>query len=497
MHKLLAVKGNDPACFQNGDSEMFSKLAFLLMLLSTTLAVSAMAQSDSVIIRPEPSNEILVNPGMGITTFQRFNGEPLNQGLRWSEEGPTGKRSDSSTRTDFPVASIAYCRWFWSELQPTANRIRWEIIDTALAEAQRHQQTLAIRLMPYDDKHALPEWYRNSGARRANKPTDKDGTIWQPDFSDPLYLKHWTALVAMAGSRYDGHPFLDSVDISSVGYWGEGWSDYMPAFQFQQSLIEIYFDAFKRTPLLMNFDEPQALAYGTQRGAGCRLDCLGDMGQQWKDRPSFSHMLDFYPQQIARMGVQNVWQRSPVSLETCWVPGFWKEKGWDVDYILDQALRWHVSSVNVKSSPIPVEWKNKFDEFQKRIGYRLVLRRFEYPRSAKSGAMIPVHMWWLNAGVAPPYREYTLALQFQSDKSSETTTLSADVRKWLPGDAVVDQTVYVPVSLKSGDYQLRLALLDPRTRQPAIRLAIKGREADGWYNMGRINISTAGVDATH
>ena len=207
-------------------------------------------------------------------------------------------------------------------------------------------------------------------------------------------------------------------------------------------------------------------------------------------------MLDFYPQQIARMGVQNVWQRSPVSLETCWVPGFWKEKGWDVDYILDQALRWHVSSVNVKSSPIPVEWKNKFDEFQKRIGYRLVLRRFEYPRAAKSGEMIPVHMWWLNAGVAPPYREYTLALQFQSDKSSETTTLSADVRKWLPGDAVVDQTVYVPVSLKSGAYQLRLALLDPRTSQPAIRLAIKGRQADGWYNMGTINISTAAAHPT-
>lgn len=473
---------------------IFRRLSLLLML-AISLDLSAAAQNDTVIVRPEQSGEILINPGMGITTFQRFNGEPLNQGLHWSEEGPTGKRSDSSTRSDFPNTSIAYCRWFWSELQPTANRIRWEIVDTALAEAQRHQQTLAIRLMPYDEEHALPEWYRNSGARRANKPTDKDGAIWQPDFSDPLYMKHWNALVSSAGARYDGHPFLESVDISSVGYWGEGWSDYMPAFQFQKALIDIYFDAFKRTPLLMNFDEPQALAYGTQRGAGWRLDCLGDMGRQWKDRPSFSHMLDFYPQQIARMHVQDVWQRSPVSLETCWVPGFWKEKGWDVDYILDQALRWHVSSLNVKSSPIPIEWKNKFDEFQKRMGYRLVLRRFEYSRTAKAGEMMPVHMWWLNAGVAPPYRDYILALQFRSDENRETTTLSPDVRKWLPGDAVVDQTVFVPDSLKPGTYQLRLALLDPRTSQPAIRLAIKGRGADGWYNMGTINISSAATQA--
>jgi hypothetical protein len=122
---------------------------------------------------------------------------------------------------DPPPIVVAYCCWFWSELQPSANRISWEIIDTALAEARRHHQSLAIRIMPYDEGHPLPEWYRNSGARRANKATDKDGTIWQPDFSDPVYLKYWSALVGEAGARYDGHPFLDSVDISSVGYWGK------------------------------------------------------------------------------------------------------------------------------------------------------------------------------------------------------------------------------------------------------------------------------------
>src|SRR5438876_11402679 len=35
-----------------------------------------------------------------------------------------------------------------------------------------------------------------------------------------------------------------------------------------------------------------------------------------------------------------------------------------VDYILDQALRWHVTSVNIKSSPIPSEWESQFENFQ-------------------------------------------------------------------------------------------------------------------------------------
>jgi hypothetical protein len=446
------------------------------------------ADRATIVVRPREIQDVLVNPGMGIQTFQRFAGQALNTGLQWSEEGPLARAATAAKAAEFPGSSIAYCRWFWATLEPVKGQVRWEILDSALAEARAHGQTLAIRLMPYDEGHPLPEWYRTSGARRANKATDKDGKIWQPDFADPLYLEHWGALVAEAGRRYDGHPYLESVDISSVGYWGEGWSPYMPAFEHQRALIDIYLTAFPRTPLLMNFDEPQALKYGTDHGAGWRLDCLGDMRMASNDRYFEPEMLDVYPQQIVRTGIQDVWQRSPVSLETCWVPGHWKQQGWDVDYILDQALRWHVSSLNIKSSPIPPEWKDKFDAFQRRMGYRLVLRRFEYPKEARRGTMIPVSMWWLNAGVAPPYRPFELALKLHSATTASVIRLPADVRTWLPGDAIWEGNVYVPDTLAAGDYRVRLALLDPGTEQPAVRLAIEGREDDGWYALGTLSV---------
>ena len=101
---------------------------------------------------------------------------------------------------------------------------------------------------------------------------------------------------------------------------------------------------------------------------------------------------------------------------------------------------------------------------------------------------MPLHMWWLNAGVTPVYRPYELALQLSSPTSSAIIKLPVDVRKWLPGDAVYDGTVFIPATLKSGDYRLLVALLDPRTQQPAIRLAIEGRQADGWYDVGSFNV---------
>ncbi|MCW5977416.1 MAG: DUF4832 domain-containing protein [Bryobacteraceae bacterium] len=450
-----------------------------------TLAAVCAAQ-DSVVIRPKEIDDILVNPGRGIQTFQRFRQQAIYPGLRWSEVGPTEPVPDAAGKVDFPESSMAYLRWFWWQLEPEQGKYRWDIIDSALEEARKHGQTVMFRIMPYDQGNPLPEWYRNSGARRANKPEDADGKVWSPDADDPLYMKHWGELVRQAGLRYDGHPFLDSVDISTVGYWGEGWGPHLPSRAMQQALIDLYFDSFKRTPLLMNFDEPAALAYGTERGAGWRLDCWGDLGGRGK---KMMHMLDLYPQQVVRTGIQDVWQRRPVSLETCGTPASWKKWGYsdaDLDDIFAQALRWHASTINVKSTAIPPEWKSRFTEFEKRIGYRFILRRIEYPARAQIGRMMPLHMWWLNAGVSPVYHEFELAVELRSPQRASVARLSVDLKKWLPGDAVYDGSIYVDDALAPGEYRVRVAILDPRTNRPAIRLAMEGLQDDGWYDLGKV-----------
>ena len=56
------------------------------------------------------------------------------------------------------------------------------------------------------------------------------------------------------------------------------------------------------------------------------------------------------------------------------------------------------------------------------------------------------------------------------------------------GDAVFDESLAIPADLPAGAYRLRTALLDLGTGKPAIRLAIDGREADGWYPLGTINV---------
>ena len=40
-----------------------------------------------------------------------------------------------------------------------------------------------------------------------------------------------------------------------------------------------------------------------------------------------------------------------------------------------------------------------------------------------------------------------------------------------------------------GTYDFRVAMLDPRSGKPAVRFAIAGRDADGWYSEGQIQVS--------
>jgi hypothetical protein len=303
--------------------------------------------------------------------------------------------------------------------------------------------------------------------------------------------------VQQAAKRYDGHPDLDSVDISTVGYWGEGWSNYMPEFSVQKKLIDVYLKAFSKTQLLMNFDEPEALAYGTAQGAGWRFDCLGDMRKKW------SAMLDSYPEQIATTGIGDVWRTAPVSMEACGVPESWFRDGWDVSYILSEALRWHISTLNIKSSAIPKPWQSNFEELERKMGYRFVLRRAEWQEEVHPGEALHLKTWWVNEGVAPIYQPFILAFRLSSQKESTVLRTDANLRKWLPGDAVYQDPIFAPENLPAGEYELSVAMLDPVTLLPSIRLAIQGRGADGWYALGKLHLkpgsprSSPGIQSGH
>ncbi|MCK4293633.1 MAG: DUF4832 domain-containing protein [Planctomycetes bacterium] len=439
-----------------------------------------------VVVRPKEIDDVLINPGIGFMTFQRFNGDDLNEGKGWTEGKPIVYQDFDGdlTNKNYPMTTIAYFRIYWKFIEPEKAEYRWELIDKALKTARQRGQTLMLRIAPYGTgaQNDVPDWYRKMVGERKKLPVDK----WQVDPEDPRYVEYFGDMIRALGKRYDGNADVESVDLAIVGAWGEGAGSARLTPRTRRALVDAYIDSFEKTHLVMLLTDRKTNTYGLSRAdVGWRVDCLGDMGGF---SPSWSHMNDYYPQAIINFGMRDAWKKAPVTLEVCWVMQHWKDKGWDVDHIINESLKWHISSFNAKSSPVPEQWRPSVNQWLKKMGYRFVLRKFSYPAALKPNGKLSFSSWWENKGVAPCYRRFPLALRLKNDERGEILITGADITTWLPGDIIYDDAVLLARDMPSGEYDLQIGILDPLSEKPKVKLAISGRQPSGWYYLGKINI---------
>ncbi len=483
---------------------------YLLFELTGHLILPAQERPVTLVVKPVEIHDVLNNPGIGFTTFQRFNGDDLNDGNGWTEGYPIVYQDFDGdlTNKNYPQTSIAYFRVYWRYLEPEPGQYNWPMIDKALRTAAERGQTLMLRIPPYSDAVDVPDWYRKMTGKEIPQKIEK----WRIDPEDPRYIQYFGGMIRALGERYDGHPDLESLDISLTGYWGEGEGSHLLTDQTRVALINCYLDNFKKTtltfqPLNGDAPDPGVLVKGTPiaaswpdgrcngtgpqiRHLGYRMDCLGDMTTDLWKKQGWSHMTDIYPKDIIKSGMGEAWKEAPVTMEICYTFLQWLDKlKYDektVNYIFGEALKWHISSFNAKSSGVPQVWSPLVNTWLNKMGYRFVLRKFEYPSSVTRQGQLSFTSLWENIGVAPIYKEYKFALRLKNSQRTLVLPTTANLLTWVPGDIVHDETLFIPFDIPIGKYQLEIAIVSPVSFEPRIKLAISGAAEDGWYPMGDI-----------
>jgi len=455
------------------------------------------APIPKVTVMPEPTDELLANPGMGWETFHHTADKDRNL-------------------PDWIPSTIHYARWGWDTLEPEPGKIDYALLDAVLEETRQAGQRLAFRVMccsTRPDNPYHPAWLEGVGGRILICDYSNLKELAIPDLDDPVVLERHLDFIKRLGARYDGHPAIDHVDIGTVGWWGE-WhmssskTARMPTMENRMKILDAYFAAFRKTPLLMLIGGGECLTYAAKHGAGWRADCLGDMGGFSK---TWCHMCDAYPKLIPEAGVGETWKTAPVAWESCWDMRRWVQDGWSLRYIFNYALALHGSYLNNKSVPLP-EGENvrlEIERFLRRLGYRLVLREFSHPERARAGESLELAMKWQNVGSAPCYKPYRVAYRL-TDPNGYAKTLVANVtvNKWMPGSVetfteefmknppelppgpvveTIDRVV-LPRDLPAGTFQLAVGVVGEQGLEPVIRLGIKGRAEDGWYPLSKIQV---------
>lgn len=471
---------------------------FSIALTLFTLSLFSQNPDNLTIVKPTGIDDVLTNPGIGFMTFQRFNGDTLNAGSGWTEGFPIDYQDFDGdlTNENHPSTTIAYWRIYWKFMEPEMGKYRWDMIDKALEVAEQRGQTLLIRIAPYGTgpEKDVPDWYREMVGPETNFKYNNPVNKWAVDPEDPRYAKYFGGLIRAMGERYDGHPDLEAVDLSIVGAWGEGAGSELLSREAREVLVDSYTESFVKTPLIALLMDEKTNKYANENiSVGWRVDCIGDLGFWADEQNGWTHMYDFYPRAIIEYGVEDSWKQSPLSFEICGTFTTWRDKqGYgrdEVKYIFDESLKWHMSSFNAKSSPVPEEWSDLVDDWLKKMGYRFALRRFTYPPEVKQNGKLAFTSWWENKGVAPCYKDFIPAIRLKSGKNEAVMILpDVNLKEWLPGDIVFDDAVFVPLGLPIGTYDVQIALVDRLKHQPRINLAIEGKVGEGWYQLGKINV---------
>jgi hypothetical protein len=304
-------------------------------------------------------------------------------------------------------------------------------------------------------------------------------------YEAPEYLEHWGGFIREFARRYDGNPLLESIDVTYIGPWGEGAGEC--GMEQCRRFARLWQEAFPNTPRLALIGGEQMRA-AMETGAGWRCDCFGDIrdfgSPQVPRHLSWTHHYDCYPQQVFFCGGSEAWKAGPVHFESCWVPMFWYQQGWDIDFILEQGLKFHGTYFMPKYTHLPERWMDKLHAFCRTLGYRFVFRQAIIQTEAPSGEGFRFQCWIENVGVAPLYRPYQFALRLrQGTREAVLPLADVDVRKWLPGDFCLDRTVTLPPGFAPGHVELSAGLIDPKTQQAKVSFANVERYSDRWLDL--------------
>jgi hypothetical protein len=441
-------------------------------------------------VRPTPVSTYLANPHKGICTFQGFNGDDLFPGMTWPEDGPTEFIAPRQSVADgYLPATVAYCRWFWRTLEPAEGKYDFTPIDRALEICAERGQTLSLRLMPFGSHRQaqVPEWYDRKYPMTEHK--HKSFTLRIPVHSSAEYLAGYGALIKEVGKRYDGHPLLETIDMAYIGPWGEGAGECSD--EQCRNFAELFRDAFPRTPRLALIEGEQMRA-GLATGSGWRADCFGDLRTYGSPfvttNVTWNHMYDAYPKETHEGGARDTWRTSPVFFESCFVPLYWYEHGFDIDFIIEQGLKYHATYFNPKSTRIPEKWMDKLAAFSRKMGYRYIYRQALFETTPKARGVMRFQSWIENVGVAPIYRRYEFVLRLRQGDQEELIILDDDARTWLPGDVFVDRTIELPESIKAGWVDIAAGLVDPVSHDAKISFANKEVFSDRWISLGATEV---------
>ena len=458
----------------------------LCALAVTAAGQDATTQTPWVEFVPETTDEVLLNPGMGL----------------YMQHPPLDAKADEWF---MQVADTAYYRLHWADVNPEEGVYTFDEYFGPMFDfwVKHHGKRVAFGVMSQSKhgrmKYVTPKWVFDKGVPGVQHKGIYEKEQINPVFWDERYLDLQCEFIAKLGEYLDGREGFEFIDLRCIGEWGEmhlqRWTpEQLEATGFTHTkyvmayrrMIDAFAKAFPRSRVFLNVGGPKHHTindYAALRGLHFRQDGLKPGGAsyncgEWLYKP------------YARRGVICNFE-----CHSSYAGGL--KKDWAPDAIIKSGLDAPISYLNMNwfgGSSVrraPDEGRRLLTDAARRVGYRFVIAKLRHmPAFHVDGvhpARVPLWSTWGNNGVAPCYQslavEWSLVDAFGKTIASEVIFPATPTTHWWPGEeAQADGMLRVPADTPEGRYELKVAMVVPETGD-RIRLGIAGRDDQGRYTL--------------
>ena len=465
----------------------------IVWLCLSSLNIQIQAQGKTIYLKELwDSVKVCENPHKG--WYHHFYGDAFSYDIKNDED-----------LDNFPGLDHLYIRVYWSMLEPTEGHFDWSIIENCKEKWVSKGYGIAICVTNKEQmEYATPEWVRLAGAK-GEFLTCFGKKLWQPDYSDSIFLAKLDAFHKAFADRYDGQPWLVYVGIGSIGMWGEGHAyPCGPAASVDavKKHIDIYVKNYKKTHLVIsddyaqhnrpNEEEKQIKEYVESKSISW-ADWTPMVGFYIEHNPgTFSvvkpdYFLETYKKRPTIIECEHY---SIVKKQNNWIGKDGSIKGADM-------LRGAIGIIH----PTYIGYHGYADEFLKenpnfvkeianKCGYWYFPASIAIPSLLKPGLTSTWRIAWENHGVAPGYNRYSLEMKIEGISTAIFKLPESDNRTWENGKCETEYyKVTIPQSLKPGTYKVSFRLYDPLTKRN-VELALKNdiRDENGYYLFAKIVI---------
>ena len=221
---------------------MLKKILWMYCLLWICILILGYARiTIAAITFPKETYEYLDNPGIGWMTMYgpAIHNPPIPSGVK---------------------STIYYYRPCWSWYHLGENRYDWARMDAEIQAGIQGGQQMMIRFMPVSEECNPPEWMKNDARFNKFYFTFQGHQNWVVDLEDPDVQQQVSKFIQEFAKRYDRHPGFYAMEISFLGYWGEGhfWASQptvpIPNKATLEWLVDEHYKNFKYSPVIAPVD---------------------------------------------------------------------------------------------------------------------------------------------------------------------------------------------------------------------------------------------------